>query len=127
MSTGMESLLTSLYKQDLNTGSIEKTAEQKVLDALQEGTNENPFMDMELEDLIKIASEENNSEAAAQHFTSEEEETAMDMLGGEVMAHAMTHEFGLIKEAMAQGLCRVCKEYAMDIDGSSICYACLEE
>ena len=42
------------------------------------------------------------------------------------MAHAMIHEFGLIKEAMLNGKCRVCKEHDMDIPGSSICSECVQ-
>ena len=47
--------------------------------------------------------------------------TAAAMFGGQLMAHSVVHELGLIKEAVANGICRVCKTVAMDVPGSSVC------
>tara|TARA_B100000131_G_scaffold94791_1_gene91719 strand:+ start:2434 stop:2877 length:444 start_codon:yes stop_codon:yes gene_type:complete len=143
----MNSLLESLYSNDVATPDLEKTAESALIDGLKgpEAPVENPFMEMSTADLIKMAQEleapvaveESTPEATAEVEVSEEDEAekiaseqelekvAFDMLGGQIMAHSMIHEFGLIKEAMAQGLCRVCKEQAMDVEGSSVCSVCL--
>ena len=129
----MNELLESLYQHDSAGSSIEKTAEQKLLNTLQDSGQavENPFMEMDLDTLMKLASEEvleeSETTSVEEAGTAELEETAMDMLGGQIMAHACVHEFGLMKEAMMNGLCRVCKTNAMDIDGSSICSHCLSE
>lgn len=128
----MNSLLESLYSNDASVPDLEKTAEAALIEGLKgpEAPVANPFMDMSTADLIKMAQELEASvetEDGAEKIASEDEleKVAFDMLGGQIMAHSMIHEFGLIKEAMAQGLCRVCKETAMDVEGSSVCSACL--
>lgn len=127
----MNSLLESLYQNDVETSRLEKTAESKMLDNLrQSGNVENPYMNLPTEDLIKMAQqlegEEYMNDAEAS-YDEDQEKVAFEMLGGQVMAHAMVHEFDLMKVAMANGLCRVCKENQMDIEESSICSACLED
>lgn len=127
----MNSLLESLYKNDVETSRLEKTAEAKMLDNLrQDGNVDNPYMDLSTEELIKMAQELEGSEYLEEQqedYDVEQEKVAFEMLGGQVMAHAMVHEFDLMKVAMANGLCRVCKENPMDIEHSSICSACLED
>lgn len=127
----MNSLLESLYKNDVETSRLEKTAEAKMLDNLrQNGNVDNPYMDLSTEELIKMAQELEGSEYLEEQevaYEDEQEKVAFEMLGGQVMAHAMVHEFDLMKVAMANGLCRVCKEHPMDIPESSICSACLED
>jgi hypothetical protein len=119
----MSSLLNSLYANDPAVQSLEKTAEDALIAELRgEGqVSENPFAHMSDADLIKIAQE---LEADGMEAPELLEKTAAEMLGGQVMAHAMVNEMGLIKEAMLNGLCRVCKDTAMDIEGSSICSGC---
>jgi len=123
----MNSLLESIYKNDIETNRLEKTAESKMLDDLRQSEqSDNPYMDYSTEELIKMAQELNAEETFG---TQDEdlEKVAFDMLGGQVMAHALVHELGIMKIAMANGLCRVCKENHMDVEGSTICSACLEE
>ena len=120
----MNELLENLYAKEGTLPSLEKTAESRLMAELSSTQEENPFMDLSTDDLIKLASELNEPE----HSDQEElEKVAMDMVGGQVMAHSMVHEFGLMKAAMVQGLCRVCKTSSMDIEGSSICSTCLSE
>jgi len=125
----MNSLLESLYKNDVETSRLEKTAESKMLDDLRHGGNiDNPYTDLSTEELIKMAQQlEDSSDEDEYQEDEDQEKVAFEMLGGQVMAHAMVHEFDLMKVAMANGLCRVCKENEMDIDESSICSTCLED
>ena len=121
----MNSLLESLYDQETSSGSHEKTAEAAFSSGLKD-SEENPFMSMSTKELMKLASDLEAEAPAEVEDTSEDlEKTAFDMLGGQIMAHSMVHEFGLMKEAMAAGICRVCKEHPMDVEGSSICSECL--
>jgi hypothetical protein len=128
----ISSLLNSLYAND-QTVSLEKTAEDSLIAALRdEGqVEENPYASLSDDDLIAILQndgvEKVASAAAEEEDTDLLEKTAAEMLGGQVMAHAMVHEMSLIKEAMAHGLCRVCKESPMDTEGSSICSGCAAE
>jgi len=114
---------------------------------------ENPFSEMSLDELVKLAkdleaaeedssdleediedspeatdSEEDESEEVVEEVLDDTEDdlnkTAAAMFGGQLMAHAVVHELGLIKEAVANGICRVCKESPMDIEGHSVCTAC---
>lgn len=147
--------LDRLYKKDsVAAASLEKTAETRLADALtQEGQaveiEQAPdYSEMSLEDLVALANtlvepsteQEVQSEstvaestpsveADAQTKTASEvlEKAAADTLGGQIMAHAMVHEFAQIKLAMAQGLCRLCKTNPMDVQGHSICSACSAE
>ena len=127
----MNSLLESLYKNDVETSRLEKTAEAKMLDNLrQDGNVDNPYLNLSTEELIKMAQElegQEYLEDQQEQYDEDQEKVAFEMLGGQVMAHAMVHEFDLMKVAMANGLCRVCKENTMDIEESSICSACLED
>jgi len=121
----ISSLLNNMYGND-QTVSMEKTAEDALLAELR-GSGQaahNPYAEMSTEDLIKIAQDLKDSESrpGEQDLL---EKTAAEMLGGQVMAHAMHHEMGLIKTAMLNGLCRVCKTSPMDTQGSSICSDCM--
>lgn len=125
----MNNLLESLYENNAPTGH-QKTAEDAMHSQLSETPpQDNPFMDLPLEDLVKLAQdlEVETHEDYDDAGTEDLEKTAFDMLGGQVMAHAMVHEFGLMKHAMVEGLCRVCKTNSMDIQGSSICNECLAD
>jgi hypothetical protein len=134
----MNTLLESLYAKDAAVSSLEKTAEATMFDNLRsnEQVEENPFMSLSTDELIKLAqdldvTEEEVNEAVKEAAETEEgseelEKIAFDMLGGQIMAHSMVHEFGLMKEAMAEGVCRVCKTNSWDVEGSSICTECLE-
>ena len=125
----MNTLLESLYENN-SSASHEKTAEDAMFSQLSETPQQdNPFMDLPLEDLVKLAQdlEVAPEEVTDDAGTEDLEKTAFDMLGGQVMAHAMVHEFGLMKQAMVEGLCRVCKTNHMDIQGSSICSECLAD
>ena len=121
----MNSLLESLYKNDVEASRLEKTAETKMLDTLRKSDQvENPYMNLSTEELVKLA-----QEVATEEVISEDqgdlEKVAFDMIGGQVMAHALVPEMDLMKVAMANGLCRVCKSNHMDVEGSTICSECL--
>jgi len=123
----ISSLLDSLYdNSQADQPAIEKTAEARLFAALNEGVEEDPFDQMSLEELTKLA-QENGIEVDGIEAPSGDqmEKAAMDALGGQVMAHAAFHELSLIKVAMSNGQCRVCKTSPMDIQGSSICSTCL--
>lgn len=121
----ISSMLSNLYGLDQVT-NLEKTAEDNLLAALRDQgqVEENPYATMSTEDLIKIAQELETGEQV-QETPELLEKTAAEMLGGQVMAHAMVHELGLVKVALANGLCRVCKESPLDTQGSSICSGCM--
>ena len=125
MSTQLTSLLDELYRKDRPAVSMEKTAEDALAAALREENqvSENPYESMSTAELAALALELEKS-ASDEEAPEALQKIAADTIGGQVMAHAMVHEFGLIKEAMAKGLCRVCKENPMDTEGSSICSAC---
>ena len=120
----ISSLLNQMYATDQSV-SMEKTAEDALLASLQGSgqAEHNPYSEMSTEDLVKLAHEIE----AGPEDSSLLEKTAAEMLAGQVMAHAMHHEMSLIKVAMLNGLCRVCKTTASDIEGSSICSGCLTE
>jgi Zn finger protein HypA/HybF involved in hydrogenase expression len=137
----LDRLLERLYSNapQGSASAMEKTAEAAMLAGLtsQPRAARNPYEDMSLEELTKLAQELNaapavrevavEQEAAGSAAASEDEElqkVAFDMLAGQIMAHAMIHESKLIKVAYATGTCRVCKENALDVEGSSICSAC---
>jgi hypothetical protein len=138
----MNQLLDSIYANESDDVGLEKAAEQAFVGAFD--TNEtNPLDSMSLEELMKLASdlttEDSVEEAPVEEEVVEEEvleenvdqdelnKTAAAMLGGKMMAHSLIHEFSLIKEAVANGICRVCKQVEMDVEGSSVCSACLSE
>ena len=131
----LDSLLSDIYNTGADDTAIEKTAEARLLDALSEGQSDvsgNPFEDMSMEELIKLA-HESGVEVGLQDggHQAEADETSMtkeayEVLSGQVMAHAAVNEMGLIKVALANGLCRVCKDNALDVEGSSICSGCLQ-
>ena len=123
------SLLNNLYAND-HTVALEKTAEDSLIAALRDEGQvaENPYASLSDEELISILQDDQGTEKVAAALGEDEEsleKTAAEMLGGQIMAHAMVHEMGLIKEAMAAGLCRVCKESPMDTDGGSVCSGCV--
>jgi hypothetical protein len=128
MSADLSTLLNSLYANP-QVESLEKTAEDNLLSALRdEGmmAEENPYAELSDEELVALLNGTEKTASAQEETPELLEKTAGEMLGGQVMAHAMVHEMGLIKEAMSHGLCRVCKEAPMDIEGSSICSGCAE-
>lgn len=120
----ISSLLNNLYGADQSVSSLEKTAEDHLLAALRDQgqVEENPYADYSTEELEALAGGGYEKLASSNDLL---EKTAAEMLGGQVMAHAMVHEMGLIKEALASGICRVCKESHLDVQGSSICSSCL--
>ena len=152
----MNQLLESIYSKNASDSSLEKTAEQAFLGAIdidtEPATAENPFASLSLDELVKLANdleavdtdsddaaeeadeteaaeevaEDSADDAAESDEVSDDElnKTAAAMFGGQLMAHAVVHELGLIKEAVANGICRVCKSMPMDIEGSSVCGAC---
>ena len=119
----LDQLLSNIYQDSKQVPDMEKTAEAAMRDALSP-RKANPYEDMSLEELTKIATELEKKPAQAEAEDENLEKVAFDMLGGQVMAHAMVHELGLIKVAVAEGKCRVCKEHPMDVEGSSICSTC---
>jgi len=114
-------MLDNLYANEPSV-SLEKTAEATLLEALQgEGhVTENPYADMstaELEALESLCEKTASAEDV--------EATTMEIIGGQVMAHAAVHEAFLMKTAMANGLCRVCKESPLDVAQATLCSSCL--
>jgi rubrerythrin len=114
--------------------SHEKVAEQAFRNGIVSESSESPFSDMSLDELVKLAKDLQDMEEDSPEDSEEEKlaaeaaelnKTAAAMFGGQMMAHAVIHEFGLIKEAVANGVCRVCKTHMMDIESSSICSACM--
>lgn len=148
----LHSILKNLYAPvDQQTPAMEKTAEAAMLaDLTKKPAAPTRYEDMSLADLMKIAadlgvtgaqpvatlpvdlkvSEADALAKTAAAKAAEDEEmqkVAFDMLGGQVMAHAMVHELGLIKVAVANGKCRICKEHELDVEGESICSVCSAE
>lgn len=135
----LDSLIAKLYRNEPEVNSLEKVASDNFFSALRdEGqVEENPYEHMSTSELAQLAVhlEEQEKTASANEIPEalqadgedELEKIAFDMLGGQIMAHSMVHEFSGIKTAMAQGLCRVCKENPMNIENSSICSACASE
>tara|TARA_Y100000034_G_scaffold111885_1_gene145389 strand:- start:285 stop:674 length:390 start_codon:yes stop_codon:yes gene_type:complete len=122
-------LLDSIYSQTTGTGdpAIEKTAEARLLEALSDGSGEveeNPFESLSLDKLTKLA-QDHNIEVEDGDDSEAMEKAAFDALGGQVMAHAAFHELNLIKTALVNGQCRLCKDNGLDVEGSSICSTCL--
>ena len=125
----LQSFVNKLYENNAKPQELEKVAERAFLDQLSglevvEKVEEEkrPLADISTDDLYAmIKSAETSTEESADEDL---EKVAGDILGGQIMAHAMVHEFALIKQAVAHGLCRVCKEHPMDVEGSSICSAC---
>jgi len=127
--SGMNSLLDELYNKTRVETSLEKTAEQRLLKELESAgqVSDNPYENLTTAELAELALSLEKKASAGEEAEVPQatlEKIAMDALGGQVMAHAMLHEFGLIKEAMVQGLCRVCKESPRDIQGQSVCSGC---
>lgn len=126
MSMPLSSLLDELYRKDRATTSLEKTAEDNLAAALrsENQVEDNPYANLSTSELAKLALELEQGEKTASAQPELLEKVAADTIGGQIMAHALVHEFSLIKQAMAQGFCRVCKQNPMDTEGSSICSAC---
>lgn len=122
----ISSLLNSLYAND-QVASLEKTAEDSLIAALRdEGqVEENPYATMSDDELIAML-QGSEKTASVSHDDAPEflEKVAGEMLMGQVMAHATIDELSLIKMATANGLCRVCKDSALDVQGSTICSGC---
>lgn len=119
----IESLIESLYETSEVEEGQEKTAEFQFAQHLT--SEHNPYAEMSDEDLIALFNQQPEAEVVEK--TAGMNEETFDRLGGQIMAHSMTHEFRLMKTAMAKGMCRVCKEKPMDIKGSTICSACKEK
>ena len=129
MNNDISSMLSTLFAPE--APALEKTAEDNLFAALQSTgqVEENPLASMSTEELVKLAqdleADDTAGEAPQEPAPELLEKTAAEMLGGQVIAHSMVHEMGLIKEALANGICRVCKENPLDTEGSSICSHCL--
>lgn len=125
----MNQLLDTLYSdtRQEDDGPFEKVAEAAFNNAISDGHGDNPFDDMSMEELMKLAHDLESAPESAPDAdeAAELNKTAAAMFGGELMAHAVVHELGLIKEAVANGLCRVCKTATLDLEGSSVCSSCL--
>lgn len=135
----LDEMLKSLYnptEPSSTDGGVVKTAEAIMIEELQGSGEENPYMKLPLEELLKMAAAAEEAEKTASatpeakpeakpEEVSEEdlEKTAQDIIGGQIMAHAAVHEMGLIKEAVKGGKCRVCKT-AAHAKGSSMCDEC---
>ena len=128
----LSALLDELYRNNENLPSIEKVAEDQFYSSLHEEAQVASGPDLSHwsdEDLLaafqeKVAHASGDVEVPVEETF--EVSDHLDGVGGRVMAHAMMHEFRNIKVAMAHGLCRVCKEQPMDIEGYSVCSACHE-
>lgn len=125
--SSIDSLLDNIYVTAgrADETAIEKTAEARMLESLSDVGTDNPYRDLSLDDLVKIANEAGLDVGGEVQEDDMEKQAAYEAFGGQVMAHAAVHEMGLIKEALANGICRVCKENHLDVEGSSICSACL--
>jgi hypothetical protein len=128
----LTSLLDELYRTDSALPAIEKVAEDSFRSTLQTSdqlfeTDSSALADWSTERLIEAAQQLGNEKTASESDDSDDQTEALaDEVGGRVMAHAMMDEFRYIKVAMANGLCRVCKESPLDIAGTSVCSACHE-
>jgi hypothetical protein len=124
----IDSMITALYQKEQGAPDLEKTAAENFLAQLQtdgQVAEERPYADLSTAELIKLAQEiEDSPDEEGEERDEELEKVAFEMLGGQTMAHACVHELDLIKEAVVNGLCRVCKENPMDVEDSSICQAC---
>jgi len=125
----MNTLLEALYaKPEADLSSLEKSAESAMLDLLRdEGhVEENPYSKLSDEELAQLYQSEvlgKEGEKTAEQ-DPELEKLSFDMLGGQIMAHAFNQELEFIKIAVANGICRVCKENAADPEVSTICESC---
>jgi hypothetical protein len=120
----MDNFLSQLYGQSALTEGLDKTAEAAMFQDLREtGQAEQGLEHLSMEELIELA--KTAGEASDEVDDGDLQKLAFDKVAGETMAHSMIHEFRLIKEAMTQGLCRVCKANGMDMEGASICSACM--
>jgi hypothetical protein len=126
----LKSLLDELYRTDPTLPAIEKVAEDNFLSTLQADDHAvfepGPLTDWSTEDLIAAAQRLDGEKVAEGGVEDVSAEELADEVGGRVMAHAMMDEFRGIKVAMANGVCRVCKEQPRDIEGVSVCSACHE-
>jgi hypothetical protein len=122
----MNQLLDTLYSDAQKDPEQEKTAEAAFHGAIHQD-GDNPFDDMSMDELLKLA-QDLTDDSGAVHDEGEDADfnkTAAAMFGGQLMAHAVVHELGLIKEAVANGSCRVCKTNTLDVEASSVCSACM--
>ena len=128
----LSALLDELYRNNENLPAIEKVAEDQFYSSLhaEDQVSSGPDLShMSNEELLVAFQEKIAHTSGAVEVPVEETfevSDHLDNVGGRVMAHAMMHEFRNIKVAMANGLCRVCKEQPMDIQGYSVCSACHE-
>ena len=119
----MDSFLRELYDDD-EAPEVVTTAESMMIDKI--ASSEESSVDQQLDELpvevlaqmvISTQSPSSDEDGGSEKLASD------DQFGAQVMAHAMFHEFKMIKHAMAQGLCRRCKE-APAIGGTSLCGGC---
>ncbi len=120
----MNQLLDTLYSDAQEDPALEKTAEAVFHGAMHQG-GDNPFDDMSMDELLKLAQDLTDDSGAVHDEDADFNKTAAAMFGGQLMAHAVVHELGLIKEAVANGICRVCKTNTLDVEASSVCSACM--
>lgn len=128
----LDTLFDSIYS-NREPEPIEKTAEARLYESLlsledQNTVSENPYESLSLEELTKLAQEAGldlEEEEEEEEVSDEDlQKVAMDTLGGQTMAHAAIHEMGLIKEALLNGKCRICKTHDLDVEGMSVCSEC---
>lgn len=131
----LRSIINDLYDNTSTQQEVEKTAEAvfvQELRGLTPQSNAPDLSNMSMDDLIKLAQDLKSGESTQvqQYEQADDEEelqkVAAMAFGGQVSAHAIVHEFALIKQAVANGYCRACKTNGMDIEGSSVCSHCLE-
>lgn len=127
----IEALIQTIYGS--KAADMEKTAEAIFLGGLATETRTvdvNPYDEMSLDELLKIAGAqpaEVTVEATGVPTAFADVDALLDSpnfktLLGQGMAHATMHERILIKEAVAGGVCRVCKQNK--ISDSSVCKEC---
>lgn len=117
-------ILNDLYASDPKAQSLEKTAEAEFSLGLQNQHQvaHNPYDDMSLEELAKLAQEADIE--VGDEADPNLEKVAFEKLLGEVMAHAMVHEFGEIKVATVNSACRICKETTLQPGTGTVCAEC---
>jgi hypothetical protein len=144
MTTSIEQMLNALgtsapggafaktASEQFAEGLVERSALEKLSTAelaalaLQFGDHEDPETEKVAQETSDETSDETTEDVDEQEKLAAAEE-AYDNFLSQGAAHAAMNEVHLVKFAMANGYCRVCKENPMDLSGSSICSACLSE
>jgi hypothetical protein len=126
--TVTQTLLDEMYGNSQGApapeAALEKTAEERFSDAM---FNEEDYSNLSDEDLQQLESEISAEISEADPESSEAlDKLASEQLMGRTALHAFLQEEKLIKLALANGLCRVCKEKPLDTDNHpTICAECL--